>query len=193
MWELIHRVQLDATGADVSLAALPEPGARLASGPVTVRDVMRAYPYGNTLSAVELSGSELKQVLEHSARFLADYTFEAGRPLSEPGLPGYNFDSAEGLAYEIDLTRPAGERIAHLTFRGEPLAPGRKLKVAVNSYRVHGGGGFPALSKAPIVWHTSRDIRELMIDHVRRARRLEGGFTRNWQLVPDYAMAPERS
>ena len=192
LWELIHRVQLEATGADVSLAALPDPAARIAWGPITARDLLRAYPFGNTLSAVELSGAALKQVLEHSARYLSDYTFEAGRPLSEPGYPGYNFDSAEGVTYEIDLTRPAGERIARLSFRGEPLAPDRRLKVAVNSYRVHGGGGFPALSKAPIVWHQSRDIRELLIDHVRRARTLDGGFTRNWGIVPDYASARER-
>ena len=61
LWELIHRVQLEATGADVSLAALPDPAARIAWGPITARDLLRAYPFGNTLSAVELSGAELKR------------------------------------------------------------------------------------------------------------------------------------
>jgi 2',3'-cyclic-nucleotide 2'-phosphodiesterase/3'-nucleotidase len=192
VWGLIHRVQLEVSGADVSLAALPDPSARIARGPVTLRDLMRLYPYDNALGAVELTGAELKETLEQSARFLAEYAFESGRPLAVPGMPGYNFDSAEGVGYEIDLTRPAGERIQHLSFRGEPLAPERRLKVVANSYRLNGGGGFEAVRRAPRVWRTTREVRELLVEYCRRERTLDGSFTRDWVLLPDYSSLPER-
>ncbi len=191
-WELIQRAQLDASGADVSLAALPDPSARIARGPVTVRDLLRLYPYENTLEVVELTGGQLKQTLEHSARFLAAYTYEHARPLAEPGMPGYHFDAAEGVSYEIDPTRPPDERVINLVFRGEPLAPERKLRVAVNSYRANGGGGYQVLRDAPRVMRWSRTVPELLADFARKAKTLDGSFSRNWTLLPDYAGTPER-
>src|SRR5262249_6740308 len=74
-WELTHRAQLEATGADVSLSALPDPSAVIAPGPITYRDLIRLYPYGNTLSLVELTGADLRAALEQSAHFFARYTF----------------------------------------------------------------------------------------------------------------------
>ncbi len=192
MWELIQRVQLDATGADVSLAALFDPAARIAPGIVTLRDAMRLYPYDNTLGVVELTGGELKETLEQSARALAAYTFEAGRPLAEPGMPGYNFDAAEGVSYEVDLTRPAGDRIVNLMWKGLPLALDQELAVAVNSYRMNGGGGFEAVRRAPRLQPAVREVRQLVADYIRRAGALDGSFERNWSLIPDYVAAPER-
>jgi 2',3'-cyclic-nucleotide 2'-phosphodiesterase/3'-nucleotidase len=193
LWELIQQAQLAASGAEVSLAALPDPAARIARGPIRTRDVLRAYPYENTLEVVELSGAELKDVLERSASYLAGYTYEHGRPLAEPGMPGYNFDAAEGVGYEIDLTRPPGERIANLVFHGAPIPPDRRLRVAVNSYRANGGGGYEVLRNAPKVWRSTATVPELIADYVRRAKTLDGGFTRGWTLLPDYASTPERS
>ena len=194
LWELIHRVQLDATGADVSLAALFDPAVRVAPGPVTLRDAMAIYPYDNTLGVVELTGAELKSTLERSAGYFspAPYSYEDGRALVDSSAAGDNYDSAEGVNYEIDLTRPPGDRILHLTLRGEPVAPEQRLRVAVNSYRMNGGGGFEALRSAPRLPFRPRPVRDLLVDYVRRMRSLEGRFTRNWSLLPDYAGTPER-
>jgi 2',3'-cyclic-nucleotide 2'-phosphodiesterase/3'-nucleotidase len=192
LWELIQRVQLAASGAEVSLASLPDPAVRIAPGPVTLRDAIAIYPYDNTLGVVELSGAELKETLEQAARYLAPYTFEDGRPLVEEGAPGYDFDAAEGVSYEIDLTRPVGDRIVNLSLAGQPLAADRRLRVAVNSYRMNGGGGFEAIRRAPRVAVIARGVRDLIVDQIRATRTLDGSFTRNWSVLPDYAPIPER-
>lgn len=192
LWEMIQDAQLAASGADVSLAALPDPTARIAAGKVTRRDLMRIYPYENTLVAVELSGAELKATLEKSAEYLSAYTYEADRPLAEPGMSAYNFDAAEGVGYEIDLTRPVGDRILNLTFKGHALAPDQRLKVVVSSYRANGGGGFETIRRAPRVWSSPRDVRAWLADRIHAKPALDGGFTRNWRLLPDYAATPER-
>ena len=120
LWRLVHQVQLDATGADVSLAALFDPTQRIAAGPIRMRDLMRLYPYDNTLTVADLSGADLKATLEQSVRFFATYTLEGGKSLVEPGMAGFNYDTAYGVEYEVDLTRPPGDRILNLTRAGKP-------------------------------------------------------------------------
>lgn len=192
LWELIQRVQLEATGADVSLAALPDTSVRIPPGPITLRHLMALYPYDNTLAVVELTGAGLKASLEHAARYFAAYDFEDGAPLTDPAFAAYNYDAAEGVSYEVDLTRPAGDRIVHLALGGKPVEPEQRLRVAVNSYRANGGGGFEAIRRAPRVSAVPRGVRELIADDIRKAGRVDAGFSRNWTILPDYASFPER-
>lgn len=193
LWDLIHAAQLEATGADVSLAALPDPAAVIPAGPVTLRDVLRVYPYENTLAVVELTGAQLKAALERSARAWAEYTFAAGRPLLEPGAAGHNIDGAQGVTYDVDLTRPAGERIVNLARRGRLLGPEERLKVVVNSYRLNGGGGFEEITRAPRLLERGPGVREALAAHVRRAGTLDGATDHAWTVLPDYAPFPERA
>jgi len=192
LWDLLHAAQLEATGADVSLAALPDPAAVIPAGPVSRRDLLRIYPYDNTLAVVELTGEQLRQVLERSARAFADYTFAADRPLLVPGAAGYNLDGAQGVSYDVDLTRPAGQRIVNLAWQGQPLAADRRLKVVVNSYRLNGGGGYEEIAKAPRLLEHGADVREALAAHVRRLGTLDGATGHAWTVLPDYAPCPER-
>ncbi|HYM79798.1 MAG TPA: 5'-nucleotidase C-terminal domain-containing protein [Candidatus Limnocylindria bacterium] len=192
LWDLVHAAQLEASGAEVSLAPLFDPSARIAAGSVTLRDALKLYPYENTLGVVELTGQELAETLEHAARYFAPYTYEADRPLVDSGRYGFNFDAAQGVSYEIDLTRPPGDRIINLHRGGQPLDPERTLKVAVSSYRMNGGGGFEAIRRAPRTWRSTEQVRDLLVAHVRRRGRLEPSTDHNWTLLPDYVAARER-
>src|SRR5215831_1602148 len=192
LWDLIHRVQLDATGADVSLAALPDPAVTLGEGPIAQRDLLRLYPYENTLGVVQVTGGELKRVLERSASLLQRYDFSYGQPRFVPGAPAYNFDMADGVTYVVDATRPEGDRIVNLSFQGAPLDTTRKLKVAVNSYREYGGGGFPAFAHAPHLWRSSLTIRELIAGYLQKHGALGAESGGNWAIWPGFAQRPER-
>ncbi len=193
LWQLIHRAQLAATGADVSLAALFAPDQRIPAGPIRVRDVWRMYPYQNSLVTLQMSGADLKAALEQSARWLAGYTYEDGRPLVEPGMPSWNFDMAYGVTYEVDLTKPVGERIQHLAFKGEPLAPERMLRVVVNGYRAAGGGDFAMIRRAK----RDRDqanfgAPQALAIFLGQQKHVTTALEPGWTLVPDYVGAPER-
>ncbi|MFN8589566.1 MAG: bifunctional UDP-sugar hydrolase/5'-nucleotidase [Candidatus Eisenbacteria bacterium] len=192
LWQLIHRAQLAATGAEVSLAALFAPDQRIAAGSVHLRDLMRLYPYQNSLAVLEMSGADLKAALEQSARWLAAYTYEDGRPLVEAGMPSWNFDMAYGVTYEVDLTKPVGERIQHLAFKGEPLAPERMLRVAVNGYRAAGGGDFAMIRRAKRGPAPELSAPDAMIAYASQAKHLAPELEPSWTLVPDYVGAPER-
>jgi 2',3'-cyclic-nucleotide 2'-phosphodiesterase/3'-nucleotidase len=183
--DLIQRVQLDAGGADVSFAASFNLNARLPKGSVTVRDIAGLYVYENSLVVVEATGGQIKAGLEHAARYFLPYTEgKTAAELVDTKQPGYNFDLAEGVDYTIDLTRPVGDRIVGLTFRGEPLAPERKLKLALNNYRVNGGGGYAMFKGAPVVWRSGTEIRDLIIDWVEKHGSVPAEPTNNWRIIP---------
>ncbi len=192
LWELIHRAQLAASGADVSLAALPDPATRIAAGRVTRGDLLRVYPYANSLGVVEMTGSELREALEQSARAFTEYRYAAGTPLFDPAFPGYNFDTASGVEYAIDLTRPAGERILDLKFRGVAVEPAQRFKVVVNSYRMNGGGGFDAVRRARRLRSIGLTVREAMARQIASAGTYEGAAPNAWSLRPDHATSAER-
>jgi 2',3'-cyclic-nucleotide 2'-phosphodiesterase (5'-nucleotidase family) len=182
--DLIQKVQLEAGKADVSMVASFNSEARIAKGPVTVRDIAGLYVYENTLAVLEITGQQLKDALEHSAKYYLPYV--PGKPLSElinEKIPAYNFDIAEGVTYELDISKPVGQRIQNLRFRGQPLAPTRKLKLATNNYRVNGGGGYDMYKDAPVVYRSSEEIRELIIDWVERNKTVPTKPNNNWRIV----------
>lgn len=183
--DLIQRVQLEAGKAQVSMAAVFNPNARIAKGPVTVRDIAGLYVYENTLIVLEVTGQQLKDALEHSAKYFRPY--EPGRSLAElvdDKIPAYNFDIAEGVTYVLNIAKPIGQRIENLQFQGKPLAPTQKLRLATNNYRVNGGGGYTMYKGAPVVYRSSEEIRELIIDWVERHKTIPTEPSNNWKLVP---------
>ena len=182
--DLIQRAQMEAGHADVSLAAAFNLSARIPKGQVTVRDIAGLYEYENTLVTLELTGQQLKDALEHSARYFREY--QPGKSLNElvdQRIPGYNFDMAEGVTYEIDLKKPYGQRIQNLKFKGQTLSPAQKLRVVTNNYRVNGGGGFTMYKDAPVIYRSSEEVRELIIDWVERNKNIPTAASNNWRIV----------
>jgi 2',3'-cyclic-nucleotide 2'-phosphodiesterase / 3'-nucleotidase len=179
--DLIHKVQMEYGQADVSMATIFFPGVHIPAGPVTVRQVAALYIYENTLYTVEMTGAELKQALEHAASFYPAWPLAAEET---PQLPSYSADSAEGVSYEIDLTRPAGDRIVNLTFQGKPLDPAQKLRVAINNYRYTGGGRYDVYSGLPVVYRSPQEIRELLIEYLTRTKKIPAQAGNNWEIVP---------
>jgi 2',3'-cyclic-nucleotide 2'-phosphodiesterase/3'-nucleotidase len=183
--DLIQKVQLEAGKADVSMVASFNADARIAKGPVSVRDIAGLYVYENTLAVLEVTGQQLKDALEHSAKYFK--TYEPGKPLRDlvdEKIPAYNFDIAEGVTYQLDISKPIGQRIQNLRFRGQPLSPTRKLRLATNNYRVNGGGGYDMYKNAPVVYRSSEEIRELIIDWVERNKTVPATPNNNWRIVP---------
>ena len=178
--DLIHKVQMSYGRADVSMATLFFPGVHIPAGPVTVRQIAALYIYENTLYTVEMTGAQLAQALEHAASFYPSWP----PPPGELQLPGYSADSAEGVAYRVDLTRPLGQRIRDLTYRGKPLEPTQKLRVAINNYRYTGGGRYAVYQGLPIVYRSPEEIRDLIIEYASRTGTIPTEADGNWELVP---------
>jgi len=182
--DLIHRVQLENAHAEVSFATLFNSSTAIHSGPVTIRDMFSLYGYENILYAIELTGAQLKDALEHAAAMFPAWRF----PEEKRGpLPGYSFDSAEGVSYEINLTNSPGNRIVNLRFHDKPVDPAQKFRVAVNNYRYTGGGEYRAFENAPILWRSNEEIRDLIIEFLQREKTFPLDMPNNWRIEPPEA------
>ena len=173
------------TGADaalpvLSIAAPFNRSASFPAGEVTVRDVAGLYIYDNTLFGVKVTGAQVKDYLEFSARYFQQvsgpgpFTVEQvtrAKTTSAPnGTPDYNFDTVAGLdaplTYGIDISQPVGSRIVGLAYDGQPVRADQEFAMAINNYRQSGGGGFPHVSTAPVVYDRQDEIRQVIIDWV---------------------------
>lgn len=186
--DFILEVERRAAGTQLASTAAFSLDASLAAGPITVARLAALYPYDNTLRAVKISGGELRAYLEQSARYFrpnADGTVD-----TDPAIPGFNYDIVSGVDYTIDISKPIGARITTLSYGGRPVAPSDTFTMALNNYRQTGGGGYSMLRNAPVVYDRQLEIRQLLIDEVRRVGTLlpRDYFHPNWRIVPAAAI-----
>jgi 2',3'-cyclic-nucleotide 2'-phosphodiesterase/3'-nucleotidase len=176
--------------APVSFSALFHPQVRVPKGPVTVRQLAALYVYDNELYAVETTGRAVREALENAARYFRtcpEPTCATG-PLIDPQVMGFNYDMAQGVEYEIDLTRPVGQRVTSLRYRGAPLRDEEPLRVALNNYRAAGSGGYGMFRDAKVVWRSGREIRDLMVEYFGQRKHLPERPDGNWRIVPPRAV-----
>lgn len=190
MLEVMRRT----AGADIAATAAFSLDAAFEPGAISMAELARLYPYDNTLRAIRISGAQLRAYLEHSARYYRSLAADGRAPaggLVDPDVPGYNFEIVSGVEYVLDLSRPLGQRVTTLKRNGRDLAPGDSLTMALNNYRAEGGGGFSMLAGAPTVYDEGRDIRELLVEEIRRVGTISPAqyAKQNWSLVPSTAMS----
>ncbi len=191
--DFINEVQRRRAGAQLSAAAAFDVQPGLAEGDVHQRDFAGIYPYENTLRAVRISGQQLREYLEHSARYFR--TYQPGQPIINDSVAGYNYDVVSGVVYNVDLSRPAGQRIRGLAYEGRIVQPTDSFTMAVNSYRQAGGGGYSMVAGARVVYDKGEDIRELLVDEIRRVHTIQAAsyLRPSWAIIPDSARAAARA
>lgn len=211
--DLINTVQLELTNADISFTAPLSFNAQIKQGDLYVKDMFNLYRYENLLYIIEMTGKEIKDYLEYSygnwfnqmkdendnlLRFKVDekgnlvYSQRSNSP--ELYERFYNFDAAAGIDYEVDVTKPIGEKIKIINFSdGRKFEPDSKYKVALNSYRGNGGGGHlirgakiskEELSKR-IISSTEKDLRYYMMKWIEEKKSVEPKLLGNWKVVPE--------
>ena len=180
--------------------------ARFPEGEVTIRDLAGLYIYENTLLGVVLTGRELDDYLEYSARYYvqtpegAEFDPETGTnavyPDAPEGVPDYAYDVLTGVDYTIDVSQGLGERVSDLRHPdGTPVGDEERFVLAVNNYRQSGGSGYPHVADAPVVYDDRLEIRQLLVDWASERGVIDPAdfFTENWALTTAPAQAPEPS
>jgi 2',3'-cyclic-nucleotide 2'-phosphodiesterase/3'-nucleotidase len=204
---LIHRVQLDLSGAEISFTAPLSISAVLEQGPLLVSDLFKLYRFENMLYRMELTGHEIDGFLEHAAGVWFNTMTGPGDHLLQfdpdregrLAAPYYNFSSAAGIRYTVDVTRPPGERVRiDALSDGTPFVEDQRYSVAVNSYRGSGGGGhltagagIPKEELAErISWTSERDIRYYLMEHLMQEETLTPHSEDNWACIPAHLTGP---
>ena len=211
--DLINSVQLELTNADISFTAPLSFNATIKEGEIFVKDMFNLYRYENLLYTITMSGKEIKDYLEfsygnwfnqmkdekdHLLRFNVDergnivYSQRSNSP--ELYERFYNFDAAAGIDYEVDVTKPIGERVNIIKLSdGRKFDLSAKYKVAVNSYRGNGGGDHLTVgAKIPkdelskrLISSTDKDLRYYMMKWIEEEKIVTPKLIGNWKVEPE--------
>lgn len=203
--DLIHNVQLWATGADISMASVLSPNDNIQPGKVTMRTLFTLYKYENKLFSLRMTGAEVKKYLEFGfdrqfnildpkdigkyRRFDKNVT-----PLLAAGkTPTFNYTCAAGIKYTVDLTKPAGSKVEILSMSdGTPFDDNKDYVVAVNSYQASGGGQFipvglgwdEATLAERTVLASDLDVRYYVAEYIRKNSPVVPELRYDWKIIP---------
>lgn len=210
--DLILNLELSITGADIAFTAPLLFNDSIKAGPVAMSDMFKLYKYENMLYVMRLTGEEIRKHLEMSYDLwfntmtgpddhLLLLDRRTGGDAQRMGFKNlsFNFDSAAGIDYTVDVTKPNGQKVTILRMsNGQPFEPKRWYRVAINSYRANGGGelltrgaGIPKDSLASrIVWKSDRDQRYYLMQEIKRQKVLDPQPNHNWKVIPEDWTAP---
>ena len=204
--DFIHSMQLELTQADISFCAPLSYDAVIKAGEVYMRDMFNLYRYENMLYTMRLSGKEVKDYLEYSYALWTNQMLSPQdhimslSPLNEDATRlgfknfAFNFDSAAGIRYTVDVTRPQGKKIMiECMADGTAFNEEKIYKVAINSYRGNGGGelltvgaGIPKEELAQrIVKSTTKDLRYYLTKYIERQGTVYPKPMNLWKFVPE--------
>jgi 2',3'-cyclic-nucleotide 2'-phosphodiesterase/3'-nucleotidase len=209
--DMIHSIQLEITGADISFAAPLSFDVQINKGPVTVGDMFKLYRFENMLYTMTLSGDEIQKYLEYSYagwfntmtgpgdQLLKLRLGKDGKPALTNGKAwlknqSYNFDSASGINYIVDVSKPEGSRILITGFTDGRLFEKNKMyRVAVNSYRGNGGGGHLSEGcgiqknelRKRLLSSTDRDLRYYILKSIEKKQSINPVALNNWKIIPE--------
>ena len=190
--DLINYVQLKNSGADVSAAALFADTSDIKQGPINYGDIFGIYKYDNTLYRVEVTGAELKKYMEWSAACYNQWVPGDISISFNPDKPGYLYDMFAGVDYEIDLSKPVGQRIVNVMYKGAPLKDDQLLKLAVNNYRYSSALKAQNLVAGKREWESPNSIRDMLVEHIKTEGSISPKFDGNWRIVGVDLSSPYR-
>jgi 2',3'-cyclic-nucleotide 2'-phosphodiesterase / 3'-nucleotidase len=209
--DMIHLLQLEITGADISFAAPLSFDVKIPEGKITVGDMFKLYKFENMLYTMNLTGDEIHKYLEYSydqwlniMKGPGDYLLKLrlgkdGKPLLTDGKawlknPPYNFDSAVGIDYVVDVSKPEGHRVIIKSFsNGKPFEIDKMYKVAISSYRCNGGGGHltegagldETMLRERLIASTDRDLRYYILKSIETKKNISPSACNNWKIIPE--------
>lgn len=180
--DLIGTVQLENSGADVTAVALFKDTSDLKKGDLNYGNMFDIYKYPNVLYTVEVTGAEMKAYMEWAAECWNQWQPEDINISFNPDKAGYLHDHFIGLNYEVNLSKPAGERIENVTFQGEPLTDDMTLTLCVNDYRYTGLKNEGIISGEK-QWESSASVRDMLVAYLAEHDPLEPVVDNNWKIT----------
>ncbi|MBT5527781.1 MAG: bifunctional metallophosphatase/5'-nucleotidase [Cytophagia bacterium] len=202
--DLIHKIQLEITNADISFTAPLSYNSVIDSGEIYIRDMFRLYKYENLLYTMSLSGQEIKDALEYAYGLRFDVMKKRKDHLmlfedkenEKLRLKNafYNFESAAGIQYTVDVTKEIGHRVQILSLTDKRIFdPTETYQVAINSYRGQGGGGHLTIGSGiqkdsladRILTSTEVDLRYLVMKWIEENSPVNPETLNNWKVIPE--------
>lgn len=175
---LVQTVQMKASGADISFAAPLTISGKVNKGSIAFKDLAKIYRFENQLYVIRMTGAQIRDYLE----------FSYDNWVNQRG-PAFNFDSADGIIYEVSRSAAKGSRVRIISMcDGTPFDLEKTYNVAMTSYRASGGGyllrdGAGMDPRKIEIVEKMGDIREMIGDYLREQGTVTPSVPTNWKWV----------
>ncbi|MCO6560079.1 MAG: bifunctional 2',3'-cyclic-nucleotide 2'-phosphodiesterase/3'-nucleotidase [Gilliamella sp.] len=172
------------------------------AGNLSFRNAADIYLYPNILSAVKITGKDVKEWLECSAGVYNQINTNSSQPqylINWDKFRTYNFDIIDGVNYQIDVTKPprydancqlinpTSERIRNLTYQQKTIAPNQEFLIATNNYRAY-SGIFPGTGEKNVKFNSPDDLRVILSAYITNTTQKYSitnvAVDDNWQISP---------
>ncbi|MFC7682207.1 bifunctional metallophosphatase/5'-nucleotidase [Paenibacillus sp. GCM10028914] len=184
--EFMNKVQMAAAGVDISTAALLSNECTGFGSVITRRDILSSFIYPNTLTVLRLTGQDIRQALEQTSNYFqydTDGELVVNPAYIKPKPQHYNYDMWEGIQYELHIARPAGDRVRHLSYHGQPIEDNQEYDVVMNNYRASGGGDYEMYKGKPVVKQINIDMADIVTEYIDQRSVIEATCDHNWRVV----------
>jgi 2',3'-cyclic-nucleotide 2'-phosphodiesterase / 3'-nucleotidase / 5'-nucleotidase len=166
-------------------------------GTVTIKNVSDLYKYPNTVQALLLTGAEVKEYIEWTTGNFnqIDPTKTEEQSLINKDFQAYNFDTIDGVTYEVDVTKPAKydqsgnvinagtSRVKNVMFNGKPVEEDQKFVVATNNYRA----SFTKLANPDgkrVIYVSPDENRQVVMNYIIKNKTINPTADKNWTFAP---------
>lgn len=191
---LINKVQLDASGADVSGTALFKNASDLPEGGIIYGNIFDIYKFDNTIYRVTVTGAELKAWMEWSAECFNQWKPGDINISFNPERYGSQHDIFSGVDYELDLSQPKGSRVKNVMFKGHKLKDDETLTIAVNNYRYSSALKALNLISGEREWESSCSVRDMLVLYFKENSPVDPASLEenNWKIINDLSRSDPR-
>lgn len=181
--ELISKVQLINSGADVTSTSLIRDDSNIKKGVITYGHIFNVYKFTTFLYVVEVTGKELKNYMEWAASAYNQWKSGDISISFTMDIPGYQHEFFAGVNYKVDISKPVGHRIVDLIFKGDLVKENQKLKLATSDYCYFANLKGRKLAKNNYIWKSSNTIRDMIVEYIKNQGIISPQVDNNWEIT----------
>lgn len=181
--ELINKVQLINSGADVTSTSLIRDDSNIKKGVITYGHIFNVYKFTTFLYVVEVTGKELKNYMEWAASAYNQWKSGDISISFTVDIPGYQHEFFAGVNYKVDISKPVGHRIVDLIFKGDLVKENQKLKLATSDYCYFANLKGRKLAKNNYIWKSSNTIRDMIVEYIKNQGIISPQVDNNWEIT----------
>jgi 2',3'-cyclic-nucleotide 2'-phosphodiesterase (5'-nucleotidase family) len=160
---LVTDAMREATGADLAFQNSFGIRDNIPAGEVTMRHLYRVLPFGNELVVMDLTGQQIKKLLEQSASL-------------EKGVL-----QLSGARIKVDYTKSRGNRVVEIKIDGENISPDSSYKVVTSSFLATGGDRYETFKEGENTETLEKKMREALEEYFRQQSPVEPPYQQRYR------------
>jgi len=212
----LHTLAFSAYPIDISLSATLLIDGKVPAGEVRYQDIRKVYPYENKLVVLRLTGAEVKKYLEasydawintvsdpsdgsHVLKIKQSKDYSTGGMAWKLVKSPANFDSAAGINYTVDVTKPYGSRVSITGMAdGRAFEMDKEYTAAITSYRSVGSGGLlkaaglaDSKSVEDRIVYRGPEFRTILYQYFKKNGSVDPAVIGNPKVIGSWKFVPE--